>query len=139
MLFLALIWRQGIVNQQFLFDKSKSQNTNPTPIVISPDVRLISKDNRKVLIVANRPIFTYDISDKESERYLIAQLSRNNLATQEELSRCFDISIKTVKNHKSRFLHYGFQGLLSINMTIRFTHHATDCITRYYMMISENV
>ena len=99
------------MKQQFLFDKSKSQKTNTTPIVISPDVRLISKDNRKVLIVANRPIFTYDISDKESERYLIAQLSRNNLATQEELSRCFDISIKTVKNHKSRFLHYGFQGL----------------------------
>ena len=65
------------MNHPTLFGSSGEQNK--TAIVINPDIRLIARDNLKVLTVANYPIFTYNISDKESERYLIAQLSCNLL------------------------------------------------------------
>jgi len=65
-----------------------------------------------LLLMANYPIFTYNTSDKESERYLIAQLSRNNLAMQKELAHYFNVNLKTIKNYKSRFLHQGSQGIL---------------------------
>lgn len=98
------------MNQLTLFNKPREQNR--TTIVINPNIKLIERDNLKVLTVANLPIFTYHSSDLESERYLIAQLSRNNLAAQKELAHCFNVSLKTVKNYKSRFLRQGLQGIL---------------------------
>jgi transposase len=93
-----------------LFDGPREQNR--TTIVINPDIRFITQDNLKILTVANYPAFAYHSSDLESERYLIAQLSRNNLATQKELAHCFNISQKTVKNYKSRLIRHGLQGIL---------------------------
>ncbi len=92
------------------FDKPREQNR--TTAVINPDIRSIERDNLKMLTVANHPIFTYHSSDLESERYLIAQLSRNNLATQKELAHCFNISQTTVKNYKSRLIRHGLRGIL---------------------------
>jgi len=93
-----------------LFDRPREQNR--TPIVINPDIRFIEQDNLKILTVANYPIFTYHSSDLKSERYLIAQLSRNDLATQKQLAHCLNIIQKTVKNYKSRLIHHGLQGIL---------------------------
>lgn len=93
-----------------LFNGPREQSR--TTIVINPDIRFITQDNLKILTVANYPAFAYHSSDLESERYLIAQLSRNNLATQKELAHCFNISQKTVKNYKSRLIHHGLQGIL---------------------------
>jgi len=62
--------------------------------------------------VANYPIFTYSTPDKDSERYLIAQLSLNRIASQKVLASCFNTHINTIKNHKGRFLHHGLEGIL---------------------------
>ncbi|MEE9420437.1 MAG: helix-turn-helix domain-containing protein, partial [Desulfatiglandaceae bacterium] len=117
-----------------LFDKSREQNKKT--IVINSDIRLIERDNLKVLIVANYPIFTYNTSDKESERYLIAQLSRNNLATQKELAHYFNVNLKTIKNYKSRFLHQGSQGILykrpSLDEPRKITPQVVREILAYY-------
>jgi len=96
----------------FDFDKPSDKPKGKRSIVINPDIKLIDQDGVKVLIVANYPIFTYSSSDVESERYLIAQLSRNNLATQKELAHCFNVNLKTVKNYKRRFLSQGLKGIL---------------------------
>lgn len=93
-----------------LFDKPEKQNDNP--IIINHSIRLIKQDNCRVLIVDNQPIFTYDVKDKESERYLIAQLSRNRIAPQDVLASCFNIHVNTLKNYKNRFTHYGLQGII---------------------------
>lgn len=131
------------MNQPALFGKPREQNK--ASIAINPDIRLIERDNLKVLTVANYPVFTYDISDKDSERYLIAQLSRNNLATQKELALCFNVNLKTVKNHKSRFLRHGLQGILykkpALNEPRKITPQVIREILAYYFMhsgVSEN-
>lgn len=98
------------MNQPTLFDKPRKQNK--TTVFINPDIRLIERDNLKVLTVANYPVFSYDISDKESERYLIAQLSRNRIASQKILASCFNTHINTIKNYKNRLLRQGLPGLL---------------------------
>jgi hypothetical protein len=87
------------MNQLSLFDKPGEQNK--TTVVINPNIRLIERDNFKVLIVANYSIFTYDISDKESERYLIAQLSLNRIASQKVLASCFNTHVNTIKNYSN--------------------------------------
>lgn len=92
------------------FDKPREQNRATS--VINPDIRFIERDNFKMLTVVNHPIFTYHSADLESERYLIAQLSRNNLATQKELAHSFNISQTTVKNYKSRLIRHGLRGIL---------------------------
>ena len=96
----------------FDFDKPSDKPKEKRSVVINPDIKLIDQDGLKVLIVANYPIFTYSPSDVESERYLIAQLSRNNLATQKELAHYFNVNLKTVKNYKRRFLSQGLKGIL---------------------------
>ena len=111
-----------------LFNKPREQNK--TTIVINPDIRLIERDNLKVLTVGQYPIFTYNISDKGSERYLIAQLSQNNLATQKELAHYFNVSVKTVKNHKSRFLRHGLQGILYKKPTLDEPRKINDQVVR---------
>lgn len=93
-----------------LFDKPREQNK--TTIFINSNIRLIERDNLKVLTVADYPIFTYNTSDKESERFLIAQLSRNHIASQKVLAFCFNAHVNTIKNYKSRFLRQGLQGIL---------------------------
>jgi transposase len=92
-----------------LFDKPIEKS----PIVINSDIKLIEHDNLRTLVVVNYPIFTYNTSDKDSERYLIAQLSRNRLTSQKILASCFDTHINTIKNYKSRFLSQGLQGIVS--------------------------
>jgi len=118
-----------------LFNKPKEQNKTTT--LINPDIRLIERDNLKVLIVANYPIFTYNILDKESERFLIAQLGRNNLATQKELAHYFNVSLKTVKNYKSRFLRQGLQGILYEKPSLKEPRKITPQVVRkvltYYL------
>jgi len=111
-----------------LFDKPREQNK--TSIVINSDIRLIERDNLKVLMVANYPIFTYNTSDKDSERYLIAQLGRNNLAAQKELAHHFNVSLKTVKNYKSRFLRQGLQGILYKNPALEEPRKITPQVVR---------
>ena len=96
----------------FDFDKPSDKPKEKRSIVINSDIKLIDQDGLKVLIVANYPIFTYSPSDVESERYLIAQLSRNHIASQKVLASCFSIHANTVKNHKSRFLRQGLKGIL---------------------------
>lgn len=91
-----------------LFDKPIERS----PIVINSDIKLIEHDNLRTLLVANYPILTYNTSDKESERYLIAQLSRNRITSQKILASCFNTHINTIKNYKSRFLSQGLQGIL---------------------------
>ena len=98
------------MNQPTLFDKPGEQNK--ATIAINPDIRLIKRDNLKVLTVANYPVFTYDVSDEGSERYLIAQLSRNRITSQKILASCFNTHINTIKNYKNRLLRQGLQGLL---------------------------
>jgi len=93
-----------------LFDSDKPKEKRS--IVINPDIKLIEQDGLRVLIVANYPIFTYSPSDGDSERYLIAQLSRNHIVSQKVLASCFGIHANTVKNHKSRLLHQGLKGIL---------------------------
>ena len=96
----------------FDFDKPSDKPKEKRSVVINPDIKLIDQDGLKVLIVANYPIFAYSPADVESERYLIAQLSRNNLATQKELAHYFNVNLKTVKNYKRRFLSQGLKGIL---------------------------
>ena len=91
-----------------LFDRPIEKS----PIVINSDIRLIEHDNLRTLVVANYPIFTYSTPDKDSERYLIAQLSLNRIASQKVLASCFNTHINTIKNHKGRFLHHGLEGIL---------------------------
>jgi len=126
------------MNQLTLFDKPGEQNR--TTIVINPDIRFIERDNLKMLTVANYPIFTYHSSDLESERYLIAQLSRNNLASQKELAHCFNVSLKTVKNYKSRFLRQGLQGILYERPVLdeprKITPQVVKEVLAYYFMHS---
>ena len=93
-----------------LFDKPEKQNDNP--IIINHSIRLVKQDNRKMLIVGKQPIFTYDVEDIESERYLIAQLSHNRIASQNTLAACFNTHVNTIKNYKSRFTQQGLQGIL---------------------------
>ena len=95
----------------FDFDKPSDKPKEKRSIVINSDIKLIDQDGLKVLIVSNYPIFTYSPSDVESERYLIAQLSRNNLATQKELAHYFNVNPKTVKNYKRRLLSQGLRGI----------------------------
>ena len=61
-----------------LFDKPIEKSS----ISINSDIKLIAQDNLRILFVANYPIFTYNTSDKDSERYHIAQLSLNRIASQ---------------------------------------------------------
>jgi transposase len=96
----------------FDFDNPSDKPKEKRSVVINPDIKLIDRDGLKVLIVTNYPIFTYSLSDVESERYLIAQLSRNNLATQKELAHYFNVNLKTVKNYKRRLLSQGLKGIL---------------------------
>ena len=98
--------RGGIM--ETLFDKP----TERTPIVINSNIKLIEQDNLRTVVVANYPIFTYNTSDKESERYLIAQLSLNRITSQKVLASCFNTHVNTIKNHKSRFLCQGLKGIL---------------------------
>jgi predicted Mrr-cat superfamily restriction endonuclease len=91
-----------------LFDKPIEKS----PIVINSDIKLIEHHNLRTLVVGNYPIFTHKTSDKDSERYLIAQLSRNRITSQKILASCFDTQINTIKNYKSRFLCQGLQGIV---------------------------
>ncbi len=93
-------------------DKPPDKPKEKRSVVINPDIKLIEQDGLKVLIVANYPIFTYSPSDEDSERYLIAQLSRNHIVSQKALASCFGIHANTVKNHKSRLLRQGLKGIL---------------------------
>lgn len=93
-------------------DKPPDKPKEKRSVVINPDIKLIEQDGLKVLIVANYPIFTYSPSDGDSERYLIAQLSRNHIVSQKVLASCFGIHANTVKNHKSRLLRQGLKGIL---------------------------
>jgi len=121
-----------------LFDLTKpsDEEKEKRSVVINPDIKLIDQDGLKVLIVTNYPIFTYSPSDIESERYLIAQLSRNNLATQKELAHCFNVNLKTVKNYKRRFLTQGLKGVLyekpALDKPRKITPHVVREILAYY-------
>jgi transposase len=115
-----------------LFDKTIEKPS----IVISSDIKLIKQDNLRILVVANYPIFTYNISDKESERYLIAQLSRNRITSQKVLASCFNTHMNTIKNYKSRFLRQGLQGILyekpALDKPRKITPHVVREILAYY-------
>ena len=120
----------------FDFDKPSDKPKEKRSIVINPDIKLIDQDGLKVLIVANYPIFAYSPADVESERYLIAQLSRNNLATQKELAHYFNVNLKTVKNYKRRFLSQGLKGILyekpALDKARKITPHVVREILAYY-------
>ena len=121
-----------------LFDLNKPSDKvkEKRSVVINPDIKLIDQDGLKVLIVTNYPIFTYSPSDVESERYLIAQLSRNNLATQKELAHYFNVNLKTVKNYKRRFLSQGLKGILyekpALDKPRKITPHVVREVLAYY-------
>jgi len=119
-----------------LFDKPIEKSS----IVINSDIKLIAQDNLRILFVANYPIFTYNTSDKDSERYLIAQLSLNRIASQKVLASCFNTHVNTIKNHKSRFLHQGLQGVLYEKLSLKEPRKITPQVIRevlaYYFMHS---
>ena len=119
-----------------LFDKPIEKSS----IVINSDIKLIAQDNLRILFVANYPIFTYNTSDKDSERYLIAQLSLNRIASQKLLASCFNTHVNTIKNHKSRFLHQGLQGVVYEKLSLKEPRKITPQVIRevlaYYFMHS---
>jgi transposase len=129
----------------FDFDKPSDKPKGKRSVLINPDIKLIDQDGLKVLIVSNYPIFTYSPSDAESERYLIAQLSRNSLATQKELAHYFNVNLKTVKNYKRRFLSQGLKGILyekpALDKARKITPHVVREVLAYYFKhstVSEN-
>lgn len=126
------------MNQLTLFDTPGEQDK--TSVVINPDIRLVERDNFKVLIVANYSIFTYNISDKESERYLIAQLSLNRIASQKVLASCFNTHVNTIKNYKSRLIHQGLQGIVyekpALKEPRKITPQVVKEVLAYYFMHS---
>ncbi len=119
-----------------LFDKPKVTGT----VIINSDIKIIENATQRTLVVANYPILSYDSSDKETERFLIAQLSHNKIATQKELSQHFEIDTKTVKNYKRRLHQHGLQGLLYkrpvLNEPRKITPQVTREVLRYYFMHS---
>lgn len=119
-----------------LFDKPIEKSS----ISINSDIKLIAQDNLRILFVANYPIFTYNTSDKDSERYLIAQLSLNRIASQKVLASCFSTHVNTIKNHKSRFLHQVLQGVLYEKLSLKEPRKITPQVIRevlaYYFMHS---
>jgi len=109
-----------------LFDKPIEKSS----IIINSDIKLIEQDNLRILVVANYPIFTYNTSDKDSERYLIAQLSLNRIASQKVLASYFDTHVNTIKNHKSRFLRQGLQGILYEKLSLKEPRKVTPQVIR---------
>jgi len=76
-------------------------------------IQVIESGGIKSVIVNGKIYMSWASWDTASQRMVIAQLYKSKFATQQDLSRVFDIHINSVQKYVTDFTKYGLEGLIA--------------------------
>ncbi|MGB6873796.1 MAG: helix-turn-helix domain containing protein [Dehalococcoidia bacterium] len=76
-------------------------------------IQVIESDGIKGVIVNGKMYMSWASWDTASQRMVIAQLYKSKVATQQDLSRVFDIHVNSVQKYVSDFTKDGLEGLVA--------------------------
>jgi transposase len=72
---------------------------------------LITRDNRRVVLVSGMPIAQYALADRMSEAHAMVSLVELGWADQNDVAKAFGCSARTLRRHQQRFTEGGLAAL----------------------------
>ena len=79
---------------------------------LSKKIMVIKVGEEQKVLLEGRPYMSWPYNDRVAQRVAVAQLSKSDLVSKEELADAFGIHVKSVYNYTNRFEKDGIAGLL---------------------------
>ena len=76
-------------------------------VLVNARCTLRGEDGQRVLVVAGLPVHHFSANDPVAEAYAMVLLVDSGFATQREVARAFDCSVRTVRRHQQRYAERG--------------------------------